>query len=81
VGILSCVCNLTGAIMFIHLTESRKDRETSKRVYKRVLLNLDNVTHIQEPTNNGDHTYIGMVQDKFMFVKETLDEIAKMINK
>ena len=65
--------------MFIHLTESRKDRESGKRCYKRVLLNLDNVTHIQEPTNTGDHTYIGMVQDKFMFVKETLDQISILI--
>lgn len=65
--------------MFIRLTESRKDRETQKRIYKNILVNMDNVTHIQEPTNGNDHTYVGLIGDKFMFVKETPQEIEKKI--
>lgn len=65
--------------MFICLTESRKNRETNEKHYFKVLININNVTHIQPPTNSGN-TYIGMLGDKFMFVKETVEEIEKMID-
>lgn len=66
--------------MFICLTESRKNRETGVKHYFKVLININNITHIQPPTNSGN-TYIGILGDKFMFVKETVEEIEKMIDK
>lgn len=68
--------------MFLRLNESRKDRDTGEKCYKPVLLNMNNVTHVQPPTNAevGRHTYIGIVSDKFMFVKESMEEIEKLIN-
>lgn len=65
--------------MFICLTESRKNRTTEIKSYFKVLVNINNVTHIQPPTTSGN-TYIGMLGDKFMFVKETVEEIEKMID-
>lgn len=65
--------------MFIRLTESRKNRTTEIKSYFEVLVNINNITHIQPPTTSGN-TYIGMLGDKFMFVKETVEEIEKMID-
>lgn len=64
--------------MFISLTESRKNRETGVKHYFKVLVNINNVTHIQPPTNTGN-SYIGILGEKFMFVKESVEEIAILI--
>lgn len=65
--------------MFICLTESRKNRDTGEKHYFKVLVNINNITHIQPPTSTGN-SYIGMLSEKFMFVKETVEEIEKMID-
>ncbi len=65
--------------MFIRLNESRKDRDTGEKCYKPVLLNMNNVTHVQPPSVKGMNTYIGLGSDRFCFVKETFEEIEKMM--
>ena len=61
--------------MFIRLTESRKD-DKGNNVYKGVLVNMNEVRYVQEPMKSV-HTYLCLGDNKFMFVKESLEEIEK----
>ncbi len=61
---------------FITLTESRKDRETGKMGYQPVKVNTAFIIYIQQGRPN---TYISFANEKFMFVKETYEEIEKLM--
>ena len=67
--------------MFISLIEHRKDRNSGQQTYANIKVNVEHTSYIQEKSNGGKHTYIALLGGKFMFVKESFEEIEKLMKK